>query len=127
MLGGVAGGMADYFSIDPTIVRLAWAFFIFFGGFGVFLYIICWVIIPCEPVGKKKGVKSVDLESRIEGFGRELELAFKGRGDLVGGIFLILVGSAFLINSFFPLMSLVRFWPLAIIFFGLLVLIKSKK
>jgi phage shock protein C len=48
MIGGVCGGLAEYFNIDPTLVRLAFvlAFFAVSGGF--WLYIIMWVIIPEE-------------------------------------------------------------------------------
>ena len=45
-LAGVCGGIAEFFGIDPTLVRLAWAVMIFFGGSGLLLYIICALIIP---------------------------------------------------------------------------------
>lgn len=46
MLAGVCGGIADYFDIDPTLVRLFWVLFTFFGGSGILAYVICWLIIP---------------------------------------------------------------------------------
>lgn len=46
VLAGVCGGIAEFFGIDPTLVRLAWAVMIFFGGSGLLLYIICALIIP---------------------------------------------------------------------------------
>lgn len=46
MLCGVCGGIAEYFSIDPTIVRLLWVIFCFCGGSGILAYIIAAVIIP---------------------------------------------------------------------------------
>lgn len=46
MILGVCAGIADYFDIDPTIVRLLWAFSILFLGTGVLLYILCVFIIP---------------------------------------------------------------------------------
>lgn len=49
MLDGVCGGIAKYFGLDPTLVRLAWAIFTALGGSGIIAYIICAVIIPCEP------------------------------------------------------------------------------
>ena len=39
MLLGVAGGVAEYFAIDASLVRLLWVASIFFGGVGIFLYI----------------------------------------------------------------------------------------
>lgn len=49
MIGGVCGGIAEYFDIDPTIVRLIWAFAILCGGFGLLAYIVAWIIIPLNP------------------------------------------------------------------------------
>lgn len=49
MIGGVCGGIAEYFDIDPTIVRLIWAFAFLWGGFGLLAYIVAWIIIPLNP------------------------------------------------------------------------------
>ena len=49
MIAGVCGGIAKYFEIDPTIVRLAWVIFSAMGGSGVLAYIIAAIIIPIEP------------------------------------------------------------------------------
>ena len=48
-LCGVCAGLANYFGIDPTIVRLIWALAVFVGGFGVVGYIVCALVIPEEP------------------------------------------------------------------------------
>lgn len=46
MLAGVCGGIAEYFNVDPTIVRVAWAIFSCFAGMGILAYIACAFIIP---------------------------------------------------------------------------------
>jgi phage shock protein PspC (stress-responsive transcriptional regulator) len=46
VLWGVAGGLGDYFRIDPTLVRLAFAVSAFFGGLGVFAYLVMAVVVP---------------------------------------------------------------------------------
>jgi len=52
MVDGVCGGIAAYFGLDPTLVRLAWALFTAFScGSGIVAYIICAVVIPREPEG----------------------------------------------------------------------------
>ncbi len=48
MLAGVCGGIAEYFNIDPTLVRLGWVLFSFLGGSGLLAYIISAIIIPAE-------------------------------------------------------------------------------
>ena len=50
MLEGICGGIAEYFGIDPTIVRLAWVVFCALGGSGILAYIIAAIIIPSAPL-----------------------------------------------------------------------------
>lgn len=50
MIDGVCGGIAEYFDIDPTLVRLLWVLFSAMGGSGVIAYIIAALIIPREPI-----------------------------------------------------------------------------
>lgn len=45
-IGGVAGGVANYLGIDPTIVRILWVCAVLFAGFGLLAYLICWLIMP---------------------------------------------------------------------------------
>ncbi len=47
-LGGVCGGVAEYFDFDPTIVRVFFLFFAFVGGGGLLLYLIIWLVAPKE-------------------------------------------------------------------------------
>jgi phage shock protein C len=51
MVGGVCGGLAEYFSVDPTIVRILWVLITLLGGAGIILYVILWVIMPLERPG----------------------------------------------------------------------------
>ncbi|MGF7184274.1 phage shock protein PspC (stress-responsive transcriptional regulator) [Desulfitispora alkaliphila] len=48
MLGGVCSGIAEYFEVDPTLIRLIVAFLIIITGFipGAVFYIVAWAIIP---------------------------------------------------------------------------------
>lgn len=49
VIGGVCGGLAEYFGVDPLAIRLAFLLLLFFGG-GLILYIIFWIIVPQRPV-----------------------------------------------------------------------------
>lgn len=49
MISGVCGGIAEYFNIDPTLVRLGWVLFSALGGSGIIAYIIAAIIIPKKP------------------------------------------------------------------------------
>ena len=46
MLCGVCGGFAEYFDIDPTLIRLVWAILILCFGTGILAYIIAAIIMP---------------------------------------------------------------------------------
>ena len=46
MLCGVCAGIAEYFNLDPTLIRLAWALFCVLGGSGVLAYILAAIISP---------------------------------------------------------------------------------
>lgn len=50
MICGVCGGIAEYLKLDPTVIRLLFALFSFFGGSGIVVYIIAAIIIPEEPI-----------------------------------------------------------------------------
>lgn len=49
---GVCGGIAEYFDIDPTVVRLAWVLFSCFFGSGILAYIVAAIIIPRDDINK---------------------------------------------------------------------------
>lgn len=45
-LGGVCGGLGEYFNIDPVFVRILWVLSIFLHGVGLLAYLIAWLVIP---------------------------------------------------------------------------------
>lgn len=45
-IAGVCQGIANFFNIDVVIIRLVWALIFFFGGFGLLLYVILWIVVP---------------------------------------------------------------------------------
>ena len=46
MLAGVCGGIAEYFEIDPVLVRLLFVLLLFMGFVGIIVYLVAWLIIP---------------------------------------------------------------------------------
>lgn len=46
MIAGVCGGLGEYFGIDPTLFRIAFALSLFVGGSGFVLYIVLWLVMP---------------------------------------------------------------------------------
>lgn len=54
MLGGVCAGLADYFNMDATLMRLVFVALFFSGTVGFWFYLILWIVVPEEPTGYAK-------------------------------------------------------------------------
>jgi phage shock protein PspC (stress-responsive transcriptional regulator) len=52
MVAGVCAGLGDYFGVDANIVRLVFAALSIFGGAGVLVYMVAWLVVPEEGEGK---------------------------------------------------------------------------
>jgi phage shock protein PspC (stress-responsive transcriptional regulator) len=46
VIGGVCGGLGEYFDIDPNVIRLISVLLVFFGGLSLWVYIIMWIVLP---------------------------------------------------------------------------------
>lgn len=66
VLGGICGGLGDYFDVDPVIVRIAFVASIFLGGLGIFAYLALWVFVPAAPVSPAEA-QAVGSSSRPRG------------------------------------------------------------
>ena len=69
VLGGVAGGLAEYFGVDPVIVRLGFVVTAFFGGLGVIAYVIGWIALPVGAATTRSGARSAPDRKQLVGFG----------------------------------------------------------
>jgi phage shock protein C len=47
-IAGVCGGLGEYLDVDPTLIRLAFVLLTLYGGHGVLLYIILWLVTPLQ-------------------------------------------------------------------------------
>lgn len=63
MIAGVCSGLADYFGIDSTVVRLVFMILLFAGLGGLWLYIVLWIVMPLQPSGQ---IESVEVQSDKE-------------------------------------------------------------
>lgn len=129
VLGGVCGGIAEYFEIDPVIVRLLAVVSIFFSGTGLVFYIIAWIIIPENPAhAAERAEKRVSEEAaRQESVQPEKNKALPFALGVVLIIFGALVaadelGIAHSMNFAFNIFPWRLFWPLVFIFFGVYLL-----
>ena len=97
-LAGVAAGVAEYFDLDPTLVRVLWFLSIFLGGLGVLLYIGMAIIVPLEPLSAEDAAR----EATVEADGHRHATHGSGRWTTALGIVLILFGSLAFIDRFLP-------------------------
>lgn len=49
MIGGVCGGLGQYFAVDPTLVRLLFVAAMLLGGHGLLIYLVLLILVPVEP------------------------------------------------------------------------------
>lgn len=130
MLGGVAGGLGEYFAIDPTIFRLIFVFLFVFAGSGVLLYLVLWLIIPSERNLNSSSENTVrESSSEIREKAESMAKSFSGRQDsrFYWGLGLILFGLFFILRNLgiLQFFAFDRFWPLLLIIIGLAILAKK--
>lgn len=138
ILGGVCAGIAEYLSIDPTIVRLVWVAIALIGGTGVFVYIILWIIIPTpkqeglsaekriEENAEALGVKAEKFAKKVE---TEVDKTDLNRRRQLFGLIVILIG-LWLLASTLGLTSWFnfgKFWPLILVAVGITLLFKKNE
>lgn len=130
VFGGVAGGIAEYFDIDPIIVRLLFVIIAFAGGGGAVVYLILWVALPLEPItpftmnmgsGESAGTSAPgSAADSAQGTSAPFDIPVKHENNkgLIGGIVLISLGFIFLANRFIPNINFHNLWPLVLVVIG---------
>lgn len=134
VLGGVAGGLADYFNIDPILVRIIFVIITFATGLGILLYIILWIVVPEEPFelayppysGEEKNSSGGESRqgSSSEQFQAQPE---KSKGRVVAGIILISIGVIFFAERFIPSFEFCDIFPLVLVLIGVALIWNSIK
>jgi phage shock protein C len=130
MIGGVCAGIAEYFNIDTSLVRLATVILIFPGGLSFWAYIIAWIIIPQKPLTTAvstegaEGEPPVETEAAVEG---EEPANREDKSRYIVGIILVALGLVFLLNAFDVVFwfSFGKLWPIILIIIGVVVLYKA--
>jgi phage shock protein PspC (stress-responsive transcriptional regulator) len=125
MIGGVCGGLANYFDVDIALIRIAFVLLLVFGGGGFLAYVILWIVIPSEPLGftragsTGKGFETKDKNSNIK---TSVDNRKKNNTSLIAGIVLIFIGLIILFDRLFPFYDIIDFWPLVLIVLGAMMI-----
>jgi len=143
MIGGVAGGLAEYFDIDSTLVRVLFIVVVFLGGGGIIAYIILWIVVPQKPYELPKspftqpppesGSSSnfSDAENKSDSFSMSNgsvagSMTKSSNKQLWVAIILMVIGSLLLLDNIFPRFDFDHFWPVLLIAIGIGLLLKAK-
>lgn len=147
MLEGVCGGLAKYFGMDPTIVRIIAVLSVFVGGLGILAYIIMAIIVPLEGTKVTTPEETVrenveEMKETASELGREIRSTFTGeegesedvvkarhRRRTLFGIILIVFGVIFMLGSFnlFWWLHWGNLWPLILVAIGVLIILSARR
>lgn len=142
MIAGVAGGLAEYFGIDPVIVRIAFVVVTISGGFGILAYILLWIVVPLSRndriendasdsssgTWKSDHANRSQSQSPFRGDANNNNFEEKsGKFRKFAAVVLILIGSLLLIDNFHNLWIFDNIGPVILIAIGVVLLMNSKK
>jgi len=150
-LAGVAGGLAEYFVMDPLLIRLAFVILTLAGGGGILIYIVMWIVTPENPMKAQPAINQsgqdfqqqnpAPSETQNDTTGFKAEASDPGtvsaatpeapqakkrkKGSLIGGMVLITLGMLFLADEFIPRINFGDIWPVILIVIGAGLLINT--
>ncbi|WP_304069008.1 PspC domain-containing protein [Pedobacter glucosidilyticus] len=133
MVAGVASGLADYFQLDVTWVRIAFALAVFFGGGGFLIYIILWIALPEQYSAMYSGYTKnyqPPIPDDYISYKASKKKEKNANMSTVGGLILVVLGSYFLMDEFDLIpdwFSIGKLWPLVFVVLGVTMLMKAKK
>ena len=136
VIGGVAGGLAEYLRIDPALIRIAWAVLVFVTGGGALLaYVVAWVLVPEAPTGQPRILDAEPTgEPAAAGIGERAaepttgaNRTDAGNGGLIVGLILVGAGLWFLAREYLPALDWGLIWPIVLIAVGGVVLVTSSR
>ncbi len=114
IIGGVCGGVGEYFNIDPVFIRIVAVLLTFAHGIGLLAYIIAWIIMP-----KKRAVEAAEGAKEPE------KRQYSAWNKYIPGVILIAVGLVFLVREYYWWWHIERYWPLVFVILGLFLIFRS--
>ncbi len=125
MIAGVCGGLAEYFDIDASLVRIGAVLLTLAWGSGLLAYVMLWLVVTQKPL--ELSVMEGEGEQKATVETTESDKSESDKGVLFVGIIFTVLGVLLLMNNYisFAWLSLRRLWPLLIIFVGLMIVLKG--
>lgn len=132
-IGGVSIGLADYFNVDTTLIRVIFVILIFTPFPAIITYIILWAVLPIryeELSGVSSDTHSSNMGNLLENpLNQSIMKNKNNQGSLVGGAILIILGIIFSFKTFFHINLfhyIGQMWPLFLIALGVWLVIREK-
>lgn len=142
MLAGVAGGLAETWGTDPSLIRIVWALLVFLtGGIALVVYIVMAIVVPegeaapwpptsradATPIGIAGEAMPTGGSAWTAPPPRRRLPGARGASDstvpLLLGAFFVLLGAFFLVREFLPNIDFDWFWPAALIALGVVLVV----
>ena len=138
MIAGVCSGLADYFDVDVTWIRIAFVVAVMAGASGLLAYIVLWIAVPRKPYipdytkfnADYKVYDQANPNNPVPVEAYPLKKQGKGNGRIIAGSIFIFFGTFFLLNEFDLIPDWVEIhnlWPLILIAMGIYTLARSAK
>jgi phage shock protein PspC (stress-responsive transcriptional regulator) len=132
VISGVCGGIAEYFEVDPVLIRVLFVLFFFFGGSAILAYIIGIIIIPDSPADViENNNKKTNPEIKTQ-----KKKSNPGKNSLFVGLIFIILGIFFLMGQV-PFLKFYYFWirnnfweilvPSILILIGFFIILSSRQ
>ncbi len=126
MIAGVSTGLAEYFDIDPVIIRALFIITTIAYGIGVIAYIVLWIIVPAKKIEEVDFDNNLDDNNNMESENLNLkENGSKNDRKLIGGVILIIIGVLLFLNQIIPGFDIEYIIPIVLIIIGILILSKQ--
>lgn len=142
VIGGVCAGIGDYLNIDTVIIRIIFVLLAIFGGGGVIIYIVLWIVLPEEypniynastntyntMENEKQNQENQHQQDQTGGspYGHGQNYPKrKHSGSMVGGIILIAIGAMFLVDEFVYAVSFGDLWPIILVVIGIAIIVNN--
>lgn len=150
VMAGVAGGIAEYFDIDPVFIRVLFVVSIFASGVGIIAYIVLWIVTPQEPFeyayktytspnqsnnptgddnsSSHSEFDSAENSSDFSNFYRdtdekqEVRTETKSKIKIFGGSLLVILGLVILLDEIIPELDFTYIWSSLLILIGIFII-----
>ncbi len=128
LIAGVCGGLAEYFGVDPLLVRFIFVV-LALNGLGVVLYLVMWVVIPTRSMPEMVSEEIMrhnvnEMRERV----RQITRSFResSQGSMIIGLALVALGVLFIARELLPAIPSGIVWPVVLILIGAFMLLRRR-